>query len=104
MSTNRDFVTPIFRGGRFEDAVLSVDVLADLAAYRDLVVELASEAVAPDLPASVRPALHPQAGRRSAHTATQDARFFISASSHGSGTHRNWWHRQRGASSLAQAL
>ncbi len=41
MSTNRDFVTPIFRGGRFEDAVLSVDVLADLAAYRDLVVELA---------------------------------------------------------------
>lgn len=37
----RRFATPVFRGGRFESQTLPVDVLPDLAAYRDLVVELA---------------------------------------------------------------
>ena len=39
-----NFVTPIFRGGRFEAKVLPLDlnVLGDLVAYRDLVVELAA--------------------------------------------------------------
>ena len=35
------FAKPVFRGGRFESNALPVDVLPDLAAYRDLVVELA---------------------------------------------------------------
>lgn len=39
--SGRDFAIPVFRGGRFEDASLPVDVLPDLAAYRDLIVELA---------------------------------------------------------------
>jgi hypothetical protein len=39
--TTRRFATPVFRGGRFESQMLPVDVLPDLAAYRDLVVELA---------------------------------------------------------------
>jgi hypothetical protein len=35
------FATPMFHGGRFGSGVLSIDVLPDLAAYRDLVVDLA---------------------------------------------------------------
>jgi hypothetical protein len=41
MGKGRDFASPVFRGGRFEAASLPVDVLPDLAAYRDLVVDLA---------------------------------------------------------------
>jgi hypothetical protein len=41
MSPGRDFLTPVFRGGRFEGASLPVDVLPDLAAYQDLLIELA---------------------------------------------------------------
>ena len=45
MIRGRDFATPVFRGGRFESNVLVVDVLSDLVAYRDLVVELAKHLV-----------------------------------------------------------
>lgn len=39
--SSNHFATQIFRGGRFESNTLPIDVLPDLAAYRDLVVELA---------------------------------------------------------------
>jgi hypothetical protein len=39
--TGRDFAIPVFRGGRFDTAALPIDVLSDLAAYRDLIVALA---------------------------------------------------------------
>lgn len=39
--SSHHFATPIFRGGRFESNTLPIDVLPDLAAYRDLVVDLA---------------------------------------------------------------
>ena len=35
------FMTPVFRGKRFENHEVPLDVLPDLAAYRDLVLELA---------------------------------------------------------------
>lgn len=41
MSAGADFLTPIFHGGRFENASLPISVLSDLTAYRDLVVALA---------------------------------------------------------------
>jgi hypothetical protein len=41
MSPGRDFLATVFRGGRFEGASLPVDVLPDLAAYQDLLIELA---------------------------------------------------------------
>ena len=45
MIRGRDFASPVFRGGRFESNVLVVDVLSDLVAYRDLVVDLAKHLV-----------------------------------------------------------
>lgn len=39
--SSREFATPVFRGGRFDAGALPLDVLPDLAAYRDLIVELA---------------------------------------------------------------
>lgn len=45
MIRGRDFASPVFRGGRFESKTLVVDVLPDLAAYRDLVVDLAKRLV-----------------------------------------------------------
>ena len=35
------FMTPVFRGKRFENHEIPLDVLPDLAAYRDLVLDLA---------------------------------------------------------------
>ncbi len=39
--SSREFATPVFRGGRFDAGALPLDVLPDLAAYRDLIVDLA---------------------------------------------------------------
>jgi hypothetical protein len=41
MTAREDFALPTFHGGRFESASLPVDVLSDLAAYRDLILDLA---------------------------------------------------------------
>lgn len=45
MIKGRDFAAPVFRGGRFESKTLVIDVLPDLAAYRDLIVALAKHLV-----------------------------------------------------------
>lgn len=41
MTTKYTFITPIYRGARFDDHSLPLDLLEDLSAYRDLVVEVA---------------------------------------------------------------
>jgi hypothetical protein len=43
MSRSIRFATPIYRGVRFDDNALPVELLPDLSAYQDLVVEIASE-------------------------------------------------------------
>ena len=51
MSHRVPFIRPVFRGARYDDHSLPVEVLPDLAAYRDLIVELAAELFRRDHPA-----------------------------------------------------
>ena len=50
MSRNIRFVRPIYRGARFDDNALPVELLPDLSAYQDLVIELAGELFRVDYP------------------------------------------------------